>query len=85
MPRKSKKLFSDSAFNAYLEDQRLFQNATHANLLRLARAFLDMELGDLVKIHKSKAAELGATAPSVVFIRAIIIARMAASMKGEKL
>lgn len=82
---KNKKLYGDSAFNKFLEDQRLWMDAKLPDLLRLATLFMDMPLGDLVKHHKLKVEEMGATSPSAVFTRAIIIARMARGMKGNPL
>jgi hypothetical protein len=45
--------------------------------MRLTKLLLNMPLGDLSKMHKDKAAELGVRSPSAVWIRATLMARMA--------
>lgn len=53
-----------------------YDNATHEDLLRLTRALFNLPYGDLVKLHKDKAKELGSRSPSAVWIRAVIFSRI---------
>lgn len=60
-----------------LKDYQNYQHASHGQLMDLTRSLISMPYGDLVKLHKKKAEELGATSPSVVFMRAVLFMRLA--------
>jgi hypothetical protein len=61
-----------------------YEQATHADLMRLTRLLLNMSLGDLGKMHRDKAAELGFRSPSAVWIRAVLMTRMAMMQDRRK-
>ncbi len=63
------------------EDVRLYKERSHSELIRLTRAMWRIPFGALTDLHKVQAAKLGATSPSTVFLRSIILARLVAAQE----
>lgn len=66
-----------------LKDYKEYQHATHADLLKLTRELIAMDMGDLIKLHKQKADRLGATSPTAIFVRAVLFTRLANGQIGN--
>lgn len=62
-------------------DKAQYLARTHVEFIELTRALWRIPFGDLSRLHKEKARELGATSPTTVFVRAILFARLVAAQE----
>lgn len=65
-------------------DISAYKKAKHADMVKLTRYAIAMPFGDLCKMHKDKALQLGPISPSVVFLRALIFARLVYGQRNGK-
>jgi hypothetical protein len=62
-------------------DKIHYMALTHGEFLKLTRYLWGIPFGELTNFHKAKANEMEATSPSVVYVRAIIFARLVAAQE----
>lgn len=53
-----------------------YEKADTQTLLRLTKLLMEMAYGDLLALHKSENAKAGTKAPSTIWIRAVMFARL---------